>query len=73
MIIERKAEGILQAGDILISVTVNGKTSEITRQYHIVDILLDVRVGDTLNIKVSRDGQEISVSATITEKCLTEY
>jgi len=35
--------------------------------------MLDVRVGDIVTFNILRDGEEKSVSLTITEKCLTEY
>ena len=67
------ADGILQAGDVLVSATVNGNTTEITRQYHIIDMMLDVRAGDIVTLKILRGGEEKTVSITITEGCLTAY
>ena len=67
------ADGILQAEDILVSATVNGNTTEITRQYHIIDMMLDVRVGDVVILNILRSGEEKTVSITITEECLTAY
>ena len=67
------ADGILQAEDVLVSATLNGETTEITRQYHIIDMMLDVRVGDIVALKILRGGEEMTVSITISEGCLTEY
>lgn len=67
------ADGILMTGDVLISATLNGETTKITRQYHLIDLMLDVRAGDCVIIKLLRDGKEESVSLTVTEDCLTEY
>lgn len=67
------ADGILQAEDILVSATVNGNTTEITRQYHIIDMMLEVRVGDVVTLKILRGREEKTVSITITEGCLTAY
>jgi len=67
------ADGILQAEDVLVSATVNGNTTEITRQYHIIDMMLDVRAGDVVTLKILRGGEEMTVSITITEGCLTAY
>ena len=64
---------ILQAEDILISATLNGNTTEITRQYHIIDMMLDVHAGDVVTLNILRNGEEKTVSITITEECLTEY
>lgn len=67
------AEGMLQAEDILISATINGEKLAITRQYHIIDMMLDVRAGDIVELEILREGQETSVSIRITEDCLTAY
>ena len=67
------ADGILQADDILVSATINGNTTEIIRQYHIIDMMLDVRVGDIVTLNILRNGEEMSVSIAITEGCLTAY
>lgn len=67
------ADGILKAEDILVSATVNGNTTEITRQYHIIDMMLDVRAGDVVTLKILRGEEEMTVSITVSEGCLTEY
>ena len=66
-------EAILKANDIIKSITVGNKTVEITRQYHLIDTMLDVRVGDTVSLVIVRDGAEMTVSTTITEESLTAY
>ena len=66
-------ESILKANDILKSITVGGKTFNITRQHHIIDAMLDVRVGDTVSMTIERNGEEKTVSTVITESCLTAY
>ena len=67
------ADGILQAEDVLVSATLNGEVTEITRQYHIIDMMLDVRVGDVVILNILRSGEKKTVSITITEGCLTAY
>ena len=67
------ASDALVADDVLVSATIGGKTVQITRQYHIIDMMLDVRVGDTVELTVLRGGEEKTVSIKITEGCLTEY
>ena len=64
---------ILNAGDILISTSVNEKTTEITRQYHVIDMMLDVRQGDVISIKLLRGGEELTVSNSVTAECLAAY
>ena len=67
------AEDLLQKGDVLISATVNGSTTEITRQYHIIDMMLDVRVGDVVELTFLREGETKTVQITVTEECLSAY
>ena len=67
------ADGILQEGDVLVFSALNGKTVDVSRQYHIIDMMLDVRVGDIVTLNIIREGQEKTVSITITQECLTEY
>ena len=70
---ESIAEGILKEGDTFVSSTLNENVTKINRQYDIIDMMLDVRVGNTVNFNIIRDGENINVSITITEDCLTEY
>ena len=67
------ADGVLREGDVFLSVSVNGIEEKITRQYHIIDLMLDMRVGDTLTLQMLRDGETVTVEITVTEECLTAY
>lgn len=67
------ADGVLMADDVLLSAVFGERVIEIKRQYHIIDMMLDVRVGDVVTFNVIRNGERVSVSLTITESCLTEY
>ena len=74
------AEGVLQEGDVIVSASVTKAdagesfTKEITRQYHIIDLVLDVHVGDSLVFTVLRDGNlTILDGIVITEDCIISY
>ncbi len=67
------ADGALMPNDVLLSATLNGKTVEISRQHHLIDLMLTARVGDSLLIKVLREGAEAPVELIISEDCITEY
>ena len=67
------AEGVLEEGDIFLSMTLNGEKSDITRQYQVIDLMLDVRVGDVVKLDILRHGENHTVEITITEDCLTAY
>ncbi len=66
-------EAILSAGDIVKSITISDKTVNITRQHHLIDAMLDVRVGDTVSLVIIRDEAEMTVSTVISEECLAAY
>lgn len=67
------AEGKLFEGDIVKSVTIGEDTVTVTRMYHMIDKLLDARVGDTVKILVTRAGVDKTVEIVITQACLTGY
>lgn len=56
------ADGKLQAGDKIKSVTIGGETFEVTRQYILLDAMYKVRKGDTVVLSVERDGSVSDVS-----------
>lgn len=66
-------DGMLLKGDVVKSITIGDKTITVSRQHHLIDAMLDVRVGDTVSIVVLRNGVETTVSTTITEACLAKY
>ena len=67
------AESVLKIGDVLKSITVGEKTVEITRRHHLIDAMLDARVGEAISLVIERDGTQITVSLEISEGCLAEY
>ena len=67
------AHGVLQKGDVILSATLRGESIEVTRQYHIIDMMLDVRAGDVVTLSLLRDDEPLTVEITITEECLTAY
>ena len=67
------ADGILEAGDIVKTLKIGEKEIEITRQYHLIDAMLDVRVGDKITLEIERNGEPKTVTTTITESCLSAY
>ena len=59
------ASGYLRVGDELISITFEGKEYALDRSYKLSDFLYYYSQGDTLTLKVSRGGEDITVSFTI--------
>ena len=67
------SDGVLEVGDVILYAELNGEVIEVTRQHHIVELMIRVREGDTLNVTVLRSGEEMTVSLEVTAECLTEY
>ena len=51
--------GILQEGDILISVSVNGDKKQITREFQLTFLSFNLRAGDTAIFEVLRNGETV--------------
>lgn len=66
-------KGKLKEGDVVNSVTIDGVTTQITRQYQFIDVLLNARVGNDVTIEFTRNGTKQNTTVTITESCLAEY
>ena len=59
------AYGKLRYMDKLVSIKINdGETVTLNRKYHLNDLLLTVRKGDTLTLGIIRDGKEQTVAIT---------
>ena len=67
------ADGVLQAGDVLISATAGENTFYFTRRFHVIDMMLDMRVGDVITVNILRDGEAMSVTITVTQESLESY
>ena len=65
------ADGNLKSGDVIKSLSINGKEYKLTRYYHASEALLDARVGDTVVITVLRGTETLDVSFVITENMMT--
>lgn len=64
---------VFQVGDQLISISINGESKTITRQYQLIDTMVTARPGDEVQFTVVRDGQERVLTVIVTEDCLTAY
>lgn len=50
-------DGVFKKGDIIKSITIGGRTTEVTRRYQIIDGMLAVRKGDVVSVTVERGGE----------------
>ncbi|MFA6678093.1 MAG: trypsin-like peptidase domain-containing protein [Acholeplasmataceae bacterium] len=67
------AEGSLasqhfELDDEFVSITIHGKTYEITRLYQVGDLLFKVRRNDTITIRVIRDGNLVDLEISFTNE-----
>lgn len=67
------SDGALVAGDIIKSIKIGDKVVEVTRMHHLIDTMLDARVGNEVITTVIRDGAQKEVKITITQDCLAQY
>ena len=65
------AKGVLMVGDRIMSVTHGGKTYNVCRNHHVVDVILGAYTGDEVSFLVIRNGIEQTVSLTVTANSLT--
>ncbi len=67
------ANGVLESGDVFLTATFNGKTVDIDRTFVLSDLLLEAKVGDSVTITFSRNGEEQTVTLTFRDSDVTEY
>ena len=56
----------LYRNDIILSVSANGETKEVTRVFHVTDFILGLSVGDVFTLKINRSGTERTATILIT-------
>ena len=61
----------ISVGDIINSVTVDGKKTEVTRNYHFIDSLFDAKVGSTVVINITRGGDNFDLTLVIPESAIS--
>ncbi len=67
------AYGKLMVGDALVGGRVGDRSVTVTRQYHIIDLMLHARVGDTVKLTVLRGGVQAEVEIVVTEAGIVKY
>lgn len=67
------AEGILNEGDVIKAVTIDGVKYEIMRTYNVIDVMLGARVGSSVVFTVERDGTEMELTVNTEGATLTKY
>lgn len=65
------AEGKVKVGDYINSITVDGVTVTVSRIHHVTDHMLNARVGSTVTMNVTRDGETMDITFTISSSNIT--
>ena len=66
------AAGVLEEGDRILSVTVDGVTYEATRIFSVIDAMLNARANSTVTLTVRRSDAMINVNITIPKSALKD-
>lgn len=67
------AENKLMVDDVIKAYKLNsGDYKDVVRRHNVIDGLLSGRVGDTITLKIERDGVSQEITMTLTEECLTK-
>ncbi len=64
------ADGVMEVGDIINSITVDGVKYDVTRMFVVTDSMLNARAGSSVVINVTRGNEDINLSIDITEDCI---
>jgi len=67
------ADGVFRVGDIINSITIDGAKHDVTRMFHLIDPMLNARVGSRIVVNLQRDGDNIELTVNVTADTLTEY
>ena len=65
--------GVLEVGDVINSITVDVKKTEVTRIHHVVDSMLYAREGSVVTINITRGTQTLNKTITVTADMITKY
>ena len=65
-------DGVLQPGDVFVSIEHNGVTSYCTRMFIVVDYMLKVRPGDQITVTFIRNGETMQHTFTLESKHFTD-
>ena len=63
----------LKKNDVINSINIDGVKHEVIRIYNVVDAMLNARVGSSVVLNVTRNGEQLDITVPIVESMLTEY
>ena len=63
----------LKVGDVIEAITIDGVQYEVTRSFHVIDAMLNARVGSKVTFKIRRKTIPYNISLTITSDTVEAY
>ncbi len=67
------AKGRLLKNDVIVAITIDGVRHEVTRTHHLIDTMLNARVGSKVIIHVLRDEKAVDVEIPMTANMIEAY
>ncbi len=65
--------GLIQPYDVINYITIDGVRHDVTRMHHVIDSMLNARVGSSVTININRDGEVHEIAVEITSEMLQAY
>lgn len=66
------AAELFRKGDVINSITINGRTYTINRMFQVIDAMYNVYEGSTLSVSVTRDGETVTVEVPVSQMTLNK-
>jgi hypothetical protein len=66
------ASGVLRAGDVINSITVDGVKYDVYKMYIVTDVMLNARIGSAVYVNITRGEDTFDVQFRIDASCLTQ-
>ena len=64
---------VLAVGDVINSITIDGTKYEVTRTFHVVDVMLNARADSTVTLNITRNGTTADVTIDLSKTSLIAY
>ena len=66
------ANGVLEVGDAINYIVVDGVRYDVTRMFVVTDAMLNARVGSVVKLNVTRGAETLTLEIEITQSSLAE-
>lgn len=63
----------LQQNDVIKTITIGEYSKTVTRLFHLIDTMLNAKIGDTITLVIERNGVELEYSYIVTSSMVVSY